>query len=116
MSSLRWTVPCLAPHLLDKDFPAVDYSSGDTIQECLFTEVCCSAFLEVLLCEKPSRNVCGCPFSLFLKDRFLFTSQLQAGSAHRFIQSQGCVCTCVFFLWWFFFFFFEKNIVVAANS
>lgn len=62
--------------------------------------------LGVLLCQKLSHNVWESPLSLFLKDRFLFTSQLQAGSAHGFIWGQGCVRACVYFI-----FLFERTML-----
>lgn len=61
------------------------FSSGDAlIQLGILTEGCFSV-LWVFLCATSCHNVWESPLSLFLKDRFLFTSQLQAGSAHRFI-------------------------------
>lgn len=83
-----------------RGFSAVDYSGGDiAIQVHILTEGCCSLLLGVLLCQKQSHSVWEHLFSLFLKGRFLFTSQLQAGSAHRFIQGQGCVRARVCFTW-----------------
>lgn len=52
----------------------------------------------VFFCARNCHNVWESPLSLFLKDRFLFTSQLQAGSAHRFIWGQDvCVHVFIFF-------------------
>lgn len=82
-----------------RGFSAVDYSGGDIIQVYILTKGYCSVLLGVLLCQELSHNLWECPSSLFLKGRFLFTFQLQAGSAHRFIWGWGCMHARLGFFW-----------------
>lgn len=96
MSPLRWSVPCLTPHPLDREA------------------------LGVLLCQKLSHDVRGT--SLFSKGRFLFYLPAAGRLSTQIYSGPGMyVCTfgevwgfCVgfgLFFWWgfVFFFFFLKE-------